>query len=86
KITIVCGQARGADTLGEWYGKEKGYDIRYFPANWNLHGKKAGYLRNSEMADYADCLIAFWDGQSKGTEHMINLAKQKGLKIRIVNY
>ena len=46
----------------------------------------AGYLRNKQMAEYADALIAFWDGESKGTKHMIDLAKKNGLKVRIVNY
>jgi hypothetical protein len=38
------------------------------------------------MADYADYLVAFWDGKSRGTLLMINLAKEKGLKIKVVNY
>lgn len=86
RITILCGKAKGADTLGEWYAKANMYDISYYPANWNKLGKAAGYIRNKEMAENADCLIAFWDGVSKGTKHMIDLAKEKGLKIRIIRY
>jgi len=81
-ITILCGGARGADKLGEKYGLEKGYKIDYYPADWSL-GKSAGYIRNETMAKNADALIAFWDGQSKGTNHMINLAKKYNLKIKI---
>ena len=85
-IEIVSGTARGADKLGERYAREKGYDIKQFPANWDKFGKRAGYLRNDEMAQYADMLIAFWDGASKGTKHMIDLANKRGIKVEIVNY
>ena len=84
-IEIVSGTARGADKLGERYAREKGYSIKEFPANWNL-GKSAGYIRNAEMAQYSDMLIAFWDGTSKGTKHMIDLANKIGIKVEIVNY
>lgn len=82
EVEIVSGTARGADQLGERYGREKGYPIKQFPADWSK-GKSAGYLRNEDMAKYADGLIAFWDGKSKGTNHMINLAKKRGLKIKV---
>ena len=84
-IEIVSGTAKGADQLGEKYATEKGYQIKRFPADWSK-GKSAGYIRNEEMAKYADALIAFWNGMSKGTEHMINLANKYNLKIRICNY
>ena len=90
KIAIVSGKAKGADSLGEKYAKEKGYAIDEFPANWDKYKKKAGYLRNEEMAKHAKetngALIAFWDKKSKGTKHMIDLAKKYGLHIRIVYY
>ena len=85
-IEIVSGTARGADKLGERYAREKGYDIKEFPANWDKFGKSAGYIRNDEMAQYADMLIAFWDGTSRGTKHMIDLANKRGIKVEIVNY
>lgn len=85
-IEIVSGTAGGADTLGERYAQEKGYEVKKFPAKWNEYGKKAGYLRNQEMGDYADGLIAFWDGQSKGTKHMIDIANKNGLKVRVISY
>jgi hypothetical protein len=86
EIEIVSGTARGADQLGERYAKERGYPVKQFPADWDKHGRSAGYIRNEKMAKYGDALIAFWNGNSKGTEHMINLAKQYNLKIRICNY
>jgi hypothetical protein len=85
-IEVVSGTARGADQLGEKYATERGYNITKFPADWDKYKKAAGYIRNEEMAKYADALIAFWDGNSKGTEHMINLAKKYNLKIRICDY
>lgn len=82
-ISIVCGKARGADTMGERYAKERGYAVLEFPAKWAEHGKTAGPLRNEQMALNADALVAFWDGQSRGTENMISLAKKHGLKTRV---
>lgn len=85
-IEIVSGTANGADKLGEKYAKEKGYGIKQFPAEWDKWGKSAGYRRNAEMADYGDMLIAFWDGESRGTKHMIDLANKKLLKVEVVKY
>lgn len=72
---VVSGLAKGPDTIGKHWAEEKGIPIKEFPADWETHGKKAGYLRNIEMGDYADQLIAFWDGKSKGTLHMITYMK-----------
>ena len=57
-----------------------------FPADWDKYGKAAGYKRNGEMARNADALIAFWDGKSRGTKHMIDLAKKYDLQARVVMY
>lgn len=73
---IVCGGARGADSLGEKYAKEHNIPIKYFYPQWDLLGKKAGMIRNQEMGSYADFLVAFWDGESKGTKHMIEYMKR----------
>ena len=86
RIVIVEGGARGADRLGRNYAHSRGYEVVTFPANWDKYGKGAGFIRNREMANYADALIAFWDGQSPGTKHMINEAKEKGLAVRIQRY
>lgn len=85
-IEIVSGTSNGADKLGEKYAKERNYKLSLFPANWDKYKKSAGYKRNEDMAKYADALIAFWDGNSKGTEHMINLVKSYNLKIRIIKF
>lgn len=81
---IVSGTCKGADKLGERIAYFGGYDVKQFPADWKTHGKKAGYIRNKEMADYGTHLVAIWDGESKGTKLMIDLAKEKGLPVRII--
>jgi hypothetical protein len=83
---IVSGGANGADKMGERYAAEKGIPLKVFPADWNAHGKAAGPIRNEQMALYADALVAFWDGSSKGTKSMIDLARKNGLKVRVVHY
>lgn len=86
RIVIVSGAARGADTLGEQYARERGYQIRRYPADWYKYGKKAGPLRNDLMARNADALIAYWDGRSPGTSNMIETARNYGLQISIKQY
>ena len=85
-IEVVCGKARGADSLGEQYAKDRRYAIRYFPADWEHLGKSAGFIRNDQMAAYADALIAFWDGASHGTKHMIDTATKRKLAVRVKYY
>jgi hypothetical protein len=85
-IIIISGTAKGADSLGERYAAENGLKCERFPADWNKHGKKAGILRNEDMANQSDALIAFYDGQSRGTGHMIGYCKRKGLKVKVVKY
>ena len=89
---IISGGARGADTLGERFANEMGLEISRFIPDWDGLGKRAGYVRNAEMAKFAaedgnyGALIAFWDGKSRGTKHMINLANKYGLEVHVVNY
>lgn len=63
--------ARGADTAGRMYAERCGIPVAKFPADWDKHGRRAGYVRNEAMARYADAGLAFWDGSSRGTAHMI---------------
>lgn len=82
KIThVVSGRARGADTLGEKWAEANEIPLSYYPANWDKYGKRAGYVRNLEMAQNAEALLAFWDGESPGTKMMIKLAKEHGLQV-----
>lgn len=82
---VVSGKARGVDTMGEQWAKENNIPIQEFPADWKKFGKSAGPRRNEEMGDYADALVAVWDGGSKGTKHMIDYSKNKGLKVFVYN-
>jgi hypothetical protein len=86
QLTIVSGTANGADKCGEQWATTNAVKIKRFPAKWDEYGKSAGYRRNAEMAGYAEALIAFWDGKSKGTKHMIDIALDKGLIVKVVRY
>lgn len=85
-VEIVSGTARGADKLGEAFAAKKNCNIKCFPADWDKHGKSAGYIRNSEMAKYADACVVFWDGVSRGTKHMIDLAEKEGLDYKVISF
>ena len=86
-IHLVCsGAARGADYLGEEWARDNEVMLERFPADWDEQGKAAGFIRNQAMADYADALVAFWDGKSKGTKHMIDCAVKEGLYIKVFYY
>ena len=78
---VISGTARGADRFGEEIAEELGIPVRRFPASWNKYGKSAGHIRNIEMAQNADALVAVWDGKSVGTKDMIRIAKMNGLKV-----
>lgn len=85
-VIIVSGAATGADKLGEYYALIHDLRVRRFLAAWDSFGNAAGPIRNAEMADYADVLLAFWDGKSRGTKSMIAEAEQRGLDVRIIKY
>lgn len=85
EITEVVSGAckKGVDQLGEGWAKRKGIPVKRFPADWNQYGRRAGPLRNREMARYADALIAIWDGKSRGTRSMIDEALREGLEVYV---
>lgn len=78
---VVSGCARGVDCLGEQWGYAHDVPIARFPADWKRYDKLAELIRNKEMAVYADALIAVWDGESRGTGHMIRTARERGLRV-----
>ena len=86
EVTIVSGGAIGTDKLGEKFAKKFGLSIERHLADWDYYGKLAGYRRNKEMAEKADILIAFWDGDSRGTQDMIRQARGEGLVVHIIRY
>lgn len=80
---VVSGAARGIDSLAEQWAADHGIDVTRFPADWTKQGRKAGPIRNAQMAQYADGLIAIWDGSSPGTANMIRHAVRCGLKVYV---
>lgn len=84
--SVVSGKANGGDTLGERYARLNSLPVYEYPADWKQYGKSAGFIRNEEMADNAEALIALWDGFSKGTKNMIEIARRKKLPILVYNY
>lgn len=86
-VTIVSGGAWGADYYGELYAQKKGYNLVIMPADWRGPMKKrAGLIRNEEMSRIAHALVAFWDGSSTGTAHMITQATRMNLQSRVIRY
>lgn len=87
KITdciLLQGEANfGVDCLARIFAKRNGLQLVGSPANWDVHGRKAGMLRNDTMANRADYWLAFWDGESSGTSHGIKRAKAKNLPATI---
>lgn len=83
--TVISGRARGVDTIGEELANAANVTLALFPANWKRFGNSAGPKRNTEMASYADALIAIWDQtvKSRGTRSMIDIAYKAGLRIRV---
>ena len=85
-ISIVSGMAKGADHLGYLFAMQYNVVTYKFPADWNHHGKRAGILRNIEMGKFSDVLLAYWDGKSRGTKHMIEYMQSLNKPVHIVNY
>lgn len=86
EIKIISGMAKGADTLAIRYADEHKMTKILFPANWKAYPRIAGFLRNYDMLNVATHLIAFWDGKSSGTKHMIDIAQEKGIPTYIFKY
>lgn len=79
---VVCGEARGVDKLGKLWAKEAGIPVKSFPADWGRYKKRAGPIRNEQMAKYGDALVVVTRG-TPGTKDMINRAVAHGLQRHI---
>lgn len=84
EVKIISGGARGADTLADLYAQRHKIPFTLYKAEWSKYGNKAGIIRNIEMAKVADVVVAFWDGGSRGTKHMIEYCKENGIKVSVV--
>jgi hypothetical protein len=85
-VELICGMARGADMLGHQIFKDAALPIHVFQPDWNGLGKRAGFVRNEQMGDVADLALIFWDGQSKGTKHMIDYMRKLNKPAHIYHY
>lgn len=83
-IKIISGGSQGPDDIAIDYAIHCGHEYEVYEADWKSHGRVAGPIRNSEMAEHGDILIAFWDGKSRGTMDMIEKARQKGLVTNVI--
>lgn len=83
---VVCGEAKGADSFGKTWAIQNNIPVTSCFADWKTHGAAAGYIRNHQMGDYADELIAFWDGQSSGTKDMIDYMDKLKKKVSIIQF
>lgn len=85
-VSLVSGMAKGADMMAYQFARQEGITCHEFPADWNKYGKAAGFRRNQEMGIFSDGLVAFWDGKSHGTKHMIETMKAQNKWIMVVRY
>lgn len=82
--TIVSGGAAGVDSFSETWAALHGKKVLVFKPDWKNLGKQAGYVRNVEIINNSDCVLAIWDGESKGTKHSISIARQVELPLIII--
>ena len=87
-VIEICGEALGGDAVGKEWANAHGYLVMGFPANWNRLGKSAGPVRNQDMVNYIKnkelrIAILFWDGQSRGTKHTLELCKQNNIPYKL---
>lgn len=83
---IVSGGAKGADTLGERWAKEKNKEVLIFYPEWDKYGKSAGFRRNKDIIENSDIVFAFWDGISKGTKSSIDLSNKLNKELKIIKW
>lgn len=85
-LIIVSGGARGADELAVQLAKTIGVSWHVFHADWDTHGKAAGVIRNVDIVNGSDHVVAFWDGTSKGTKNTIELAEKAGKLFQVIRF
>lgn len=73
--TVVSGGAAGVDSAAEEEARRLGLPVQIIKPEWARYGRRAGFLRNKDIVNAADRVVAFWDGKSRGTSHTIKLAE-----------
>lgn len=84
--SIISGGARGVDTLAERYAKEIGVPLKIYWPDWTKHGKAAGPIRNRQIIENSDCVVAFWDEKSPGTRSSLKIAEELKKQLTIFVY
>ena len=82
---IISGGAKGVDETAEDEARKLGMEVISIPAEWDKYGKRAGLMRNDIIVAMADCVVAFWDGVSRGTKYTIDKAKEKNVITQVFN-
>jgi hypothetical protein len=83
-VYVSGGCKNSADELIKKYCKENNYELIEFLPDYKQYGKAATHIRNSQIVEFSDALIAFFNGSSPGSKSTISKAKKKGLKVKIV--
>lgn len=81
---IVSGGAKGVDTSAREYAKRRGVPLTEFLPDYRRYGRGAPLRRNIDILKYADMVLAFWDGKSRGTKFMIEECKKHGVPVKII--
>jgi len=85
ETVIIHGGAYGTDSWADEIARKLGIATRAYPANWDKYGKRAGIFRSMEMLDQKpEMVIAFWNGESRGTSFTINEAKKRGIPVEVI--
>ncbi len=82
---IISGGAKGVDETAEDEARNRGMEVISVSPEWNKYGKRAGLMRNDLIVEMADCVVAFWDGVSRGTKYTIDKAKEKNMIVQVFN-
>jgi hypothetical protein len=82
---IISGGARGADSFGKMWADKYNIPTTIFYPNWVVYGKRAGFMRNIDIIENSEFVLAFWDGVSKGTRHSIEIAKDRKIPFIVLN-
>ena len=85
RLSIVSGGARGVDRIAAYWAQSRNLRLTVLPARWRVHGRSAGYRRNTEMARRVDAGLVLWDGESRGTAHMIDELAKEGKPHTVLN-
>jgi hypothetical protein len=83
-LVIVSGGASGVDTAAEYEARKLGIPVTVHIAEWKFYGRRAGPIRNARIVDDSDIVIAFWDGQSRGTKSSMNFARSMVKPLEVV--